>query len=190
MKPPAEIPPLLLPVAEASPIAAHPWLQDVVHLQPVFQQWPADRPKPRDTKGNKPLALVNDRAAFAEIAILMAFEKAGWEGRWIDNYPLPPTFRRDYWDELGEKLSRSAADHPLPSPVREVYRTICERAGDIRGGGAWDITAWRGDEIAFAEAKRRKSSDWIREPQLRWLAAAKSVRVPRESMLFVEWMLR
>lgn len=66
--------------------------------------------------------------------------------------------------------------------------SICAAAGDARGGGAWVVLAWRGEEILFAEAKHRKSSDWIKEPQLRWLAAARSIGVQRESMLFIEWM--
>jgi hypothetical protein len=189
MKPPSSIPAGILPIASSSPTEKHPWLRDVVHLQPTFTVWPSDQPRPRDTKGNKPLASVSGRPAFGEIAILRAFEAEGWEGRWIDNYPLPPTFRTDYWDSFGEKLSRAASDVPLPPKVREIYASICERAGDIHGGGAWDIIAWRGEEIAFAEAKRQKSSDWIKDPQLRWLAAAKASGIVRESLLFVEWTL-
>ena len=189
MKAPSYIPSALLPRAASSPLDKHPWLGDVIHLQPTFPTWPAHKPRPRDTKGNKPLALVNERPAFAEIAILRAFEFDGWEGRWIDNYPLPPTFRKDYWDRSGEKLTRTESHFALPPHIESLYVAICERAGDKRGGGAWDIIAWRDDEIAFAEAKRRKSGDWIKEPQLRWLTAAIDLGVPHESMLFVEWSL-
>lgn len=184
---PKDYPPELLPFADSSPIAAHPWLRHVRHLQPTFAACAADLPRPSDTKGGKLLVEVAGKATFGELAILRAFQAHGWDGRWIDNYPLPPTFRLDYWSTTGGKLPRAEANVALPPEVDRTYRAICERAGDPRGGGAWDVIAWRGDEMVFVEAKRRKSSDWIKDQQIRWLEAARDLGVPRECMLFVEW---
>lgn len=154
---------------------------------PNFKPWPVDRPRPADTKGNKPLVEVGGQVSFGELAILAALLREGWEGRWIDNYPLPPTFRVAYWDQQLVKLSRERANAALPQAPRALYETICARAGDQRGGGAWDVIAWRGDEMVFIEAKKRASGDKIRDSQLRWLDAALKLGVPRECFLFVEW---
>lgn len=154
---------------------------------PNFVPWPADRPRPADTKGNKPLVDAGRQVCFGELAILGALLRDSWEGRWIDNYPLPPTFRVAYWDRQLVKLSRESANIALPSAPRALYESICARSGDLRGGGAWDVIAWKGDEVVFVEAKKRASGDKIREGQLRWLDAALQLGVPRECFLFVEW---
>jgi hypothetical protein len=163
------------------------WLDTVDHCGPTFRRWPANQPAPRDTKGGKWLIDVDGEPAFAEIAILRALEAEGWEGRWIDNYPLPPTFRTAYWDDAWNSLSRSVADMPLKGHPLEVYRAICGEAGDPSGGGAWDVNAWRGREMVFVEAKRFRSSDGIDEAQLRWLAAGRRLGIPRQCFLFIEW---
>jgi hypothetical protein len=154
---------------------------------PSFRRWPTDRPKPADTKGNKPLVEVAGHPSFGELAILSVLVRDGWDGRWIDNYPLPPTFRRAYWDASFAKLSREQANVSLPVAPRAAYESICGRANDSRGGGAWDVIAWRDDEMVFIEAKKRASGDKIRPGQLRWLDAALQLGVPRECFLFVEW---
>lgn len=183
---PTMMAPCVGPKADKRPV----WLDQVCHFCPTFTSWPEDRTRPRDTKGNKPLVDVGGEPAFGEIAILRAFQASGWDGRWIDNYPLPPTFRVEYWDDQWETLPRHRANRPLPPVVEEVYRRICAEAGDPSGGGAWDVIAWRGDEMVFIEAKKRGSSDRIKEPQLRWLNALARLDIPRESRLFVEWTLR
>lgn len=158
--------------------------------RPQFAAWGTDRRRPADTKGNKPLLEFEGRPSFGELAILATLIGDGWQGRWIDNYPLPPTFRTAYWDDALLKLPRERANVPLPPIQRGHYDAICHQAGDARGGGAWDIIAWRGDEMFFAEAKKRASSDRIREAQLRWLDAALAVGVPSDCFVFIEWDCR
>jgi hypothetical protein len=153
----------------------------------AFAAWPVGNRRPLDTKGGKPLVDVGGEPAFGEIALLRAFQEDGWEGRWIDNFPLPPTFRVAYWDEHWEKIRGDRANQHLPRAVADIHERICREAGDPRAGGAWDIIAWRGDEMAFVEAKKQGSSDRIKEPQLRWLDALERLGIPRESRLFVEW---
>jgi hypothetical protein len=179
-----DLPPQL-PRRRRAPEAA--WLTTVRRAAPTFRRWPAELRAPLDTKGGKWLVDVDGKPAFAEFAILRAFENDGWEGRWIDNYPLPPTFRTSYWDSAWNKLPREVANSPLPAQALGVYNAICVEAGDPGGAGAWDIIAWRGKEMAFVEAKRAGSSDSVRDEQLLWLDAAHRLGVPRDSLIFAEW---
>lgn len=185
------LPPAILPndlrVTSELPFNLSAGSVSVRAAAPVFTRWPIDRPRPKDTKGNKPLLDLNGQVTFGELAILATLVREGWEGRWIDNYPLPPTFRLAYWDDQLAKLPRDRANVPLPPDQSALYESICVRSGDPRGGGAWDLMAWRGDEVLFVEAKRRGSTDRIRPAQLTWLDAALQLRVPRECFLFVEW---
>ena len=151
---PSSYPVVLLPLVTELPARDVDWLGVIQYSQPQFSAWPVGRFRPRDTKGGKALVVTGDRPGFAEIAILRAFQVDGWEGRWIDNFPLPPTFRTHYWDAEWNKLPHDVADEPLPDPVRHIYESICETAGNVRGTGAWDIIAWRGSEVVFVEAKQ------------------------------------
>jgi hypothetical protein len=161
----------------------------VALTRPVFSTWPSGRPRPADTKGGKPLIDLDGEVMFAELALLTLLLRDGWEGRWVDNYPLPPTFRLTYWDASFNKLSRPQADRGLPETIKELYNEICVLAGDERGGGAWDVVAWRGEEILFLEAKRRSSGDKLRAEQKLWLQAALGMKVPLDCFLFAEWIL-
>ncbi len=159
----------------------------VAIAEPVFSLWPSSSVRPQSTKGGKPLVVSNQQVSFAELAILDLLVSDGWEGRWIDNYPLPPTFRTQYWDKDLEKLPRAIANIEIPASVRTIYEAICNKAKDPRGGGAWDVIAWRGTEMVFIEAKRSGSTDRIRDAQIRWIEAALSIGIPAGCFLFCEW---
>jgi hypothetical protein len=190
MDAPRSYPEVLTPFVTELPARDAQWLGKVRYSRPTFESWPAGKSRPLDTKGGKPLLCVDDQPCFGELAILRAFEADGWQARWIDNYPLPPTFRTSYWDTEWNKLSRDRANSPLPADIRRVYDGICAEAGDPKGAGAWDVIAWRGSEMAFVEAKKLGSSDRIKPGQLAWLEAAIRRGVKRDSLLFVEWSAR
>jgi hypothetical protein len=187
---PRTYPAVLLPFVTDVSSRDASWLGTIRYSRPVFDPWDGSSARPSDTKGGKPLVTMNDQPCFGEIAILRSFETDGWEGRWIDNYPLPPTFRTAYWDESWNKLPRTSANRPLPATVLEVYQRICAEAGDVKGGGAWDIIAWRGNEMAFVECKKLGSSDRIKAGQLGWLQAGLRIGIPCESFVFAEWTVR
>ncbi len=185
---PPNYPTLLKPVEETTfDISAN--TVQVRTAKPKFAAWASNLQKPLDTKGNNPLVNVNGKASFGELAILDALTSDGWEGRWIDNYPLPPTFRTRYWTENMVKLPRDQANSPLPRPAQEIYERICIKSGDPRGGGAWDIIAWRENTFLFAEAKKKPSSDRIKTAQLAWLGAALQLGIPLGCFLYIEWTL-
>lgn len=54
--------------------------------------------------------------------------------------------------------------------------------------GCWDVIAWKGDRLVFAEAKRQKK-DRMQRTQLRWLETALQCGCTVEDFLVVEWGL-
>jgi len=55
------------------------------------------------------------------------------------------------------------------------------------GGACLDVMAWRGSNLLFCEAKRHRSGDKLRAPQLRFIEGALARGTPREAILVVEW---
>jgi hypothetical protein len=53
-------------------------------------------------------------------------------------------------------------------------------------GGCWDILGCRGEEVLFAESKR-KGSDALNDYQRGWLEAVLIERLPLSSFRIVEW---
>jgi hypothetical protein len=126
--------------------------------------------------GGKELLDFEGRPAFAELVILWTLQSAGWSGAWVDTYRH--RFRSGYWGD--------APDVVLPNGPDALLETIYTRAG--RRTGAFDVIVWQGDQMLFAESKR-KGKDRIRDSQRRWLSAAIEVGVALDHLLVVEWDL-
>jgi 5-methylcytosine-specific restriction endonuclease McrA len=135
---------------------------------PFFRKWTGTVPE--NTYNNKPVLDFDGEMVFAELAILRAFERAGWEGRWIDSYRN--RYRIGYW---GENVTKE-----LPAEQRAILGSIHAK------GGCFDVFCWRDGAVMFAESKW-KDRDAIRETQRRWLEAALDKRLSLESFLIVEW---
>ena len=71
----------------------------------------------------------------------------------------------------------------LPAFAEGVFRRIAEQNGGF--AGFFDVFAYRGSEIVFAEVKLSKK-DRLRATQKRWIAAALAAGVPVENLLIVE----
>jgi hypothetical protein len=145
---------------------------DVPKATIIFQKWLLEVPS--KTYGNKALLACDHELVFAELAILRIFERAGWDGRWIDSFG--GKFRIGYWTD--------DATRDLPPEQRAVFDSIQKLAG-IKGG-CFDVLCWRDGIVCFAEAKRKKR-DRIRRTQKRWLEAALSFGLPVTAFLIVEW---
>lgn len=148
---------------------------DVPKATPTFRPWSG--PPPGDTYGGKPIVNNAGKPAFAELLILDAFRRDGWDGVWIDTYRNK--FRVGYWDA-----------EPLPDLPRRpgaLLSRILEARGTGRSG-TWDVCCWRGEDIVFVEAKRA-GHDKIRPTQITWLESALRVGVEIDSLLVVEWRL-
>ena len=145
---------------------------EVPKTTPTFPVW--DGAVPDDTYGGKSVLDADGEAAFAELFILRLFEKNGWEGVWIDTFG-GTTYHKRYWQDEVVTVPRGA---------QEVLKVIGERNGGM--GGCFDVFAWRGEDVFFAEAKQ-KGADSIRDTQKEWLDYALDTGLPLDSFLIVEW---
>ncbi len=71
-----------------------------------------------------------------------------------------------------------------PSEVLDLLERIYDRNGER--SGAFDVLAWAGDRVLFAEAKHG-GKDALRTSQKAWVEAALDEGVPLEALLIVEW---
>jgi len=138
---------------------------------PKFQPW---RGSPLNkTYGGKAVLEFGGKPLFAELVILRHFESCGWRGAWID------TFRKRTLVDLGPNAQ-------LPAEQRALLKRIAVGAGS--SSGCFDVFAWRGGTVAFAEAKH-SGRDQVRATQVRWVAAALAIGIPLENLIVVEWSL-
>ncbi len=172
-----EYPDLLKPQSSQSILLPSGREVQVPTASPVFRQWRGVMPKDRYGQPGKPGKRVLDfdgEMVFAELAVLRIFQKAGWQGRWIDSYRRK--YRIGYW---GENVTE-----PLPPEQFAILDSI--HAGCF--GGCFDVFCWRDGAILFAEAKR-KGHDDFQLTQLRWLEAALTAPNLSASFLIVEWTI-
>ena len=127
-----------------------------------------------DTYGKKTVLDFCGEPVFAELAILRVFERAGWNGVWVD------TYRGRYRTAVEQEVSLPVERHDLLQRIR--------RAAGARGG-CFDVFVWSSQRVVFAESKR-DGHDRVRPSQLRWLRAALKSGLPRQSFLVVEWSLQ
>ena len=146
---------------------------EVPETRPTFKLW-ADE-FTGDTYGNKLILNVDGEPLFAELAILRAYQKDGWEGVWVETYR--GKYRAFWGDDGGVEL---------PPDKMRLLQEIYARAGARTG--CFDVFCWNGDSVVFAEFKR-SGKDRIRSTQLRWIEAAVDSRLKPESLLIVEWSL-
>ncbi|MFQ5418105.1 MAG: hypothetical protein ACE5FL_13840 [Myxococcota bacterium] len=127
-------------------------------------------PVPDDYNGKAVLDFEGE-PLFAELVILRHLQAAGWDGAWIDTY---------------RNRRLVGIDHPidLPPERQALLDDIYARAGSR--AGCFDVFAWSGPKVLFAEAKRSER-DQIRPTQTRWLDAALRTGLPIDSFLIVEW---
>ena len=150
---------------------------------PRFASW-RGQPLP-DTFGGKPTLDYAGEACFAELVILRIFQAAGWSARWVDTYGaarLRPRFLTT-WSSEGLKAQRH---RPITNTrVQRLLDSIAQ-ANRSTYSRCWDIIAWQGNEIIFAESKLR-GHDRLRASQRRWFAAGIAAGLSPESFLVVEW---
>lgn len=165
--------------SELRPTSAHEFvLSDarivlVAKATPSFSLWRGE--PPGYTYGGKAILDVDGQPGFAELAILGAFLRDGWDGVWIDTYRAK--LRRGYWGV--PPVDR------LPSPSHDLLDRIVKTRGGIRRG-TWDVFCWRGNDVAFAESKRKRR-DRLKPDQTHFLEAGLAQGVPLDSFLIVEW---
>ncbi len=149
---------------------------EVPKATPVFCSWRGT--PPGDDYGGKAILDFEGEPVFAEIAILRAFERSGWEGVWVDSF-RGGRYRRTCWDGTYVPALPSGAAGLLDQ-IRSVATSRAR---------CWDVFCWRPDgSQVFAEAKRG-GRDRMRASQLEWLRAALKVGIQATEFLVVEWQL-
>jgi hypothetical protein len=122
---------------------------------------------------NKPALQFNGQPMWAEFILLRLLESDGWRGCWVKNWG-----GRAFWRDILETVE-------LPSATSALFRRIEARTAG-RGGGCWDIFAWRGDDVLFIESKQR-GKDRLRLTQRTWLESALQEGIPLAAFAIVEW---
>lgn len=136
------------------------------------------------TFGGKGLIAVDGRPQFAEVAILRHFEEAGWDGRWVETYPHRKNPR--LWTEWNAAGLNAQTHVPIDAGWVNAKLQAIAAANGGYFSGCWDVVAWKGNRLVFAESKKAKR-DRLRETQLRWVEAALRCGCAVEDFLVVEW---
>jgi hypothetical protein len=124
----------------------------------------------------KPLVEIDGEPLFGELAILRLLQKDGWDGVWVD------TYHGYFWKGLPDQ----AVPCSLPATAQDIYDRIVARHG--KRGGFFDVFAWRGRKLLFAEYKGE--GDKLKPNQVSWIGAAVASGISPSSFLLVEYNTR
>ncbi len=140
---------------------------------PRFPKWEGEFPW--STYGGKPILDFRGEPLYAEFVLLRLLEAEGWSGVWVNSVHRGPYPRR--WTPSPIRI--------LPPPnLLDLLDRIYARSG--KQSGAFDVLAWAGDSVLFAEAKHGGKGA-LRPSQKAWVEAALDEGVPLGSLLVVEW---
>jgi hypothetical protein len=117
---------------------------DLAHCFLVFPAWT----KPADvyTFGGKKLLDCGGAPVFAELYVLRLLQRHGWDGVWVSSY------RQKYLRDM--PVDPKLSNHVTLEPSREaILRKIAPR-----GGGCFDVFAWRDDDVLFCECTHMHST--------------------------------
>ena len=138
-----------------------------------------------ETFGGKPLLSVDNTPMFAELAIMTAFIKDGWQARWVETYGKSnkePIFLTEWKDDS----YKNQVHQPITDKdVLALLALIAQQNHDSYSG-CWDVLAWNDGTIIFAESKRIKK-DSIRSTQTNWLMAGLKSGLTVDNFLVVQW---
>lgn len=142
----------------------------------IFNKWTGKSVE--DDYGGKQVVEFNDEPLFVELAVLRMLEREGFSGVWIDSFGK--CFRKE--------MPPSKTQYPaLVSTASDIFNIINEKM--LKGGGCWDVLAWKEKDVLFAECKRNKK-DSIRESQIIWLEKCLSLGLKPKNFLLVEWDIK
>jgi hypothetical protein len=131
-----------------------------------------------NTYGGKQIIDIDGQPFFAELATLRMLEKEGWSGVWVDSYRKA----------LRKEMPPSQVQYPaIAQTASEIFNMFSEQM--IKGGGCWDVLAWKGKEVLFVECKRNKK-DSMQQSQILWLERCLQMGLKPENFLIVEWEIQ
>jgi hypothetical protein len=122
------------------------------------------------TVPNKVAVDFNGAALYPEFAIVRRLEAAGWGAAWRKNWQGAA-----FWSDI-------AVTFDPPPKVLALF----DRIAAVAGAGAWDILAWKGDQVLFIESKQY-GSDKLTLNQRRWLEVALDQGIPLNAFAVFEY---
>ena len=150
-----------------------------------FEKWEGVPVK--NTFGGKAVVGLDGKPMFAEMAIAKTFIAAGWQARWIETYGksnIQPICLSDWKDDTYKSQVHDAIND------EKILAMLAGIVAINKGySGCWDVLAWKGDKVLFAESKR-KGKDRMRDTQRGWLAACLEYGMKEDDLLVVEWDMK
>ena len=134
------------------------------------QRWAGELPKSHMTIPNKVAIDFEGAPVYPEFVLLRLLERDGWGAAWRKNWAGTA-----FWGDIGQVVEPQAR-------ARSVFDQIDLKAGFA---GAWEILAWRGNEVLFLISKPT-GHDRISAYQARWLDTALTMGMPLHSFAIVE----
>ena len=131
-------------------------------------------PRNFGTVPNKPAIRFGREIMYPEIVLVRLLEDRGWVAAWRKNWQ-----GKAFWRAIGEDVA-------VPGPVRVVVDQLAAAVGGK--GGAWDVIAWKGNQLLFVESKKHQK-DKLRPTQLAWLEQALAAGMRMESFAIVEYVI-
>jgi hypothetical protein len=126
----------------------------------------------------KPQVLLDGRALFPEIALLMLFQKAGWKGVWFD-----PVHRRTY-----DKMPNVSKGVGLDTRVASVLAKVNAAAAGGRRASCWDLVLWDGRTVLFVDVAPGPAAPG--HARVAWLDAALRTGLSPSQFLVAAWETR
>jgi len=150
-------------------------LDKIKRINIKFKKWVGNPIE--DTYGSKEVLDAEGVPLFAELAYLKYLREKGWEGFWIDSY------RRKFRNKMPSEQPEGTK---IPDDKIKLLTKLWEKTGKFKG--TWDILAWKGDKILFAELKRVRK-DKIRDNQIKFYQVAFESGFNKENFIIIEWEL-
>lgn len=152
---------------------------EVVHLREVRMSF--DRATPDrllagtlpPTYTTKPLVTFDGEILFGELAVLRWLQRDGWDGAWVDTF-----HGRKFWRDMPHR----SAPLSLPVHAQGLYDGIVAANGG-RGAGFFDVMAWRGTRVVFAEYKG--PGDHPNRNEAAWIGAALRTGISEQDLFIV-----
>jgi hypothetical protein len=123
------------------------------------------------TVPNKVAVDLDGAALYPEFAVVRRLEAAGWGAAWRKNW-----HGAAFWTDIAVVIE----------PPRRVL-DLFNRIAAVAGAGAWDILAWKGDDVLFIESKQY-GSDKLTPNQRRWLEVALDQGIPLDAFAIYEYI--
>jgi hypothetical protein len=123
--------------------------------------------------------IVDKQPVFPEIALLVLFRAAGWQGVWVD---VP---HRKYFD----RMPNESKGISLPTHVNQLVTRVVANNRQSKTG-CWDLMLWDDKMVVFVAAKAPSPSGELSGAQIGWIDAALRSGLLPSQFIIVSWEYR